>query len=261
MIISELNRRGTGYGDENVNIESLYFADDGLLLANSVEDAKNNLKIVIQVSREFGLEINKEKSNVMIFNMKEQPEQIEGIKVVDRIKYLGIEIDNKRNYFKTQRIKILEKARKLANMTYAVIEKSCNKLLIGKTYWKSVALPSILYGINVINLSEDDIKSLQTIENSVYRAILGAPDYAPNSTLRSEIGASLMKTRIINTRINYMKRMCERNKLLGLILHDLILEQNTKWIKVSMKYLDEVKLHIGDVETKSKREIKQICTI
>ena len=261
MIISELNRRGTGYRDENVNIESLYFADDGLLLANSVEDAKNNLKIVIQVSREFGLEINKEKSNVMIFNMKEQPEQIEGIKVVDRIKYLGIEIDNKRNYFKTQRIKILEKARKLANMTYAVIEKSCNKLLIGKTYWKSVALPSILYGINVINLSEDDIKSLQTIENSVYRAILGAPDYAPNSTLRSEIGASLMKTRIINTRINYMKRMCERNKLLGLILHNLILEQNTKWIKVSMKYLDEVKLHIGDVETKSKREIKQICAI
>ena len=60
-----------------------------------IEDAKNNLKIVIQVSREFGLEINKEKSNVMIFNMKEQPEQIEGIKVVDRIKYLGIEIDNK----------------------------------------------------------------------------------------------------------------------------------------------------------------------
>ena len=193
--------------------------------------------------------------------MKEQPEQIEGIKVVDRIKYLGFEIDNKRNYFKTQRIKILEKARKLANMTCAVIEKSCNKLLIGKTYWKSVALPSILYGINATNLTEDDIKSLHTIENSVYRAILGAPDYAPNSTLRCEIGASLMKTRIINTRINYTKRMCEKNKLLGLILHNLVIEQNTKWIKVSMKYLDEVKLHIGDVETKSKREIKQIYTI
>ena len=58
-----------------------------------------------------------------------------------------------------------------------------------------------------------------------------------------------------------MKRMCEKNKLLGLILHDLILEQNTKWIKVSMKYLDEVKLHIGDVETNSKREMKEICTI
>ena len=196
------------------------------MLANSIEDAKDNLKIVTQVSREFGLEINREKSNVMIMNMKEQPEQIEGIKMVNRIKYLGIGIDNKRNYFKTQKIKIIEKARKLANMTYAVIKKSCNKLLISRTYWKSVALPSILYGRNVINLTEDDIKSLQTIENSVYRAILGAPEYAPNSTLRSEIEASLMKTRIINTRINVMKRMCERNKLLGLILHNLVLEQN-----------------------------------
>ena len=44
-----------------------------------------------------------------------------------------------------------------------------------------------------------------------------------------------------------MKRMCERNKLLGLILHNL----------VSMKYLDEVKLHIGDVETNQK----EICTM
>ena len=54
-----------------------------------------------------------------------------------------------------------------------------------------------------------------------------------------------------------MKRMCERNKLLGLILHDLILEKNTKWIIVSMKYLDEVKLHIGDVETKSKEKLNR----
>ena len=59
--------------------------------------------------------------------------------------------------------------------------------------------------------------------------------------------------------------MWERHKLLGLILHNLVLEQNIEWIKVSMKYLlvDEVKLHhyIGDLETKLKREIKQICTV
>ena len=84
-------------------------------------------------------------------------------------------------------------------------------------------------------------------------AILCSPDYTPNSTLGSEIGVSLMKTRIISTRINYMKRIFERNKLLGLILHSLVLEQNTKWIKVSMKYLDEVKLRIGDIEKKIKK--------
>ena len=119
-----------------IKIYSLYFADDGLLLANNIEDATNNLKVVMQISREFGLEINKEKNNIIIFNIEQQPDTIEYIKVVNKIKYLGIEIDNKRNYFKTQRQNMLTKARKMANPTYCIIEKSRNKFLIGKTSWK-----------------------------------------------------------------------------------------------------------------------------
>ena len=72
--------------------------------------------------------------------MKNVPEEIEGIQITDHIKYLGTTIDNKKNYFKTQKENMFNKAIKLSNMTYSVIEKSCNKLLIGKTYWKSVAL-------------------------------------------------------------------------------------------------------------------------
>ena len=73
MIITELNDNGTGFTDEEINIKSLFFADDGLLLAQSIEDATDNLKIVTRISKEFGLDINKEKSNMMIFNMKQQP--------------------------------------------------------------------------------------------------------------------------------------------------------------------------------------------
>ena len=58
MIVSEINKRGTRYRDEVINIESLYFADDCLLLADSTEDAKNNLKVVIQISKEFKFKTN-----------------------------------------------------------------------------------------------------------------------------------------------------------------------------------------------------------
>ena len=64
---------------------------------------KINLDINTQISREYGLEINSEKSCVMIFNVKEQPEHLCNIKVVQKMKYLGLEIDNKRNYFKNYR--------------------------------------------------------------------------------------------------------------------------------------------------------------
>ena len=57
-------------------------------------------------SNTHGLKINSEKSCVMIFNVSEQPEHICNIKVVQEMKYIGIEIDNKINYFKTQREKL-----------------------------------------------------------------------------------------------------------------------------------------------------------
>ena len=31
----------------------------------------------------------------------------------------------------------------------AVIAKSCKKILIGKTYWKNAALPSIMHGTEI----------------------------------------------------------------------------------------------------------------
>ena len=36
----------------------------------------------------------------------------------------------KRNYFQTQRGKIIQNARKMPNITYSVIVKNCSKLLI-----------------------------------------------------------------------------------------------------------------------------------
>ena len=86
-----------------------------------------------------------------------------------------------------------------------------NKLFIGNTFWKSIALPSLLYGTNIINLIDDNIRELQTIENSVYRCILEAAHYSPNVTLRGELRASLMRKRVINGRINYIKDI-KRNR-------------------------------------------------
>ena len=60
----------------------------------------------------------------------------------------------------------------MANIIYSMIEKNCNKLLIEKTFLKSIALPSLLYGTNIINFIADNIRELQKIENSVYRCIL-----------------------------------------------------------------------------------------
>ena len=102
-------------------------------------------------------------------------DEIGGIKIVEEIKYLGVKIVNKKDMYQEQRRAMMKKAQKMGNLTHGIICRSCNKLMIGKTYWKNLALPGILYGINVITLTEKEVNQLQVIENGVYRRILGAP--------------------------------------------------------------------------------------
>ena len=64
MIIADLDRRGKGYNDEHASLKLLFFADDALKVYHSLKDAKYNLHIITQISKEF--EINLEKSRIMI---------------------------------------------------------------------------------------------------------------------------------------------------------------------------------------------------
>ena len=119
-------------------------------------------------------------------------------------------------------------------------------------------MPSILYGTNIINLTEDNINELQKIENSVYRSILGAAHYSPNVTLRGEIGASLVKKRVINGRINYIKGIqSNRNKLLETILWTIEIERETGWIKTTRKYINVTNINFNYITLNSKEYLKQ----
>ena len=249
----------TGAGFKNLlyTIAILFFADDGLILSQSIKQAENNIRKVINVSNSCGLDINKDKSQIIIFNMENKPESIENIKVSEKIKYLGITINDSKTCFKIQKEETLKKARKLANQTYSIIHKSCNKQLIGKTYWKCIALPSILYGSNIIQMSDKEIDQLQTLENSVYRQILGAPKYASNCTLRGEIGSSTMKKRIMEGKLTYMKNIMERdNQLLNNVLQTMKLEGYKSWMKTTIIYLSVLNLTPKDIEELSIKQIK-----
>ena len=106
---------------------------------------------------EYGLEINVDNSNIIIANMKEKPTDIARIKVVDSIKYLGVVVSGEKDCFKKHKAQIITKANRLANQISSIIAKSCNKMIIGKTFWKNVALPSILHGTNTIHFNKREI--------------------------------------------------------------------------------------------------------
>ena len=231
MIINEIQKKCYGFQNEQFKINCSLFADDSLILEENMMRLARTLKLTTEISAKYGLELNKDKSKIMILNGKTEQIEMEGVQIVNELKYLGFLINNKRNIFSKHKINNLKKAQKMCNMTYSVLERSVNKLLIGKTYWKQIIIPSILYGSGIIDFTKDELNKLQAIENSVYRKILGAPKYTPVECLRGDVGASSVVSRDIRTKLNYYKYIkTGNNKLLKDILTDME-EKNYEIVK------------------------------
>ena len=76
-IIEEMQRRGEMFEVDGIRLNSIWFADDSVLIANSIEAARANIKIVKRVAKGLGLEVNEAKSKVLIIKgKKEVREQI-----------------------------------------------------------------------------------------------------------------------------------------------------------------------------------------
>ena len=233
LIILHLNQAQTGFRDDICYIPALFYADDGLLLSQSETEAQLMLEILTDSAHACGLEINKDKSFVMLYNQTTNTESLHGIKVTNEIKYLGVNITNKRRCFGTYKKEKISEARKLSNVTAAVVAKSSNRLLIGKTYWKQVALPKFLYCQSVIPYTDNELEQLQKEENKAFRTILRVPKYTPNSFLKGEIGSSHMKSRDAKAKLLYTRHIMtySSNDLLKQCLLHRLENVKDKWTK------------------------------
>ena len=258
IIIKHLRKSNLGFRNSTFHIPLLFFADDGLILTNSVKEAKTLIKELHDISTKCGLEINKLKSHILIFNKKQELDQIENIEVVDSIKYLGVKICANKDCFLQQKEEMINKANRLANLLPAIIYKSTNRLLIGKTFWKNIALPRILFASTVVPLSRKQIDQLQKIENKAYRLIFNASKFTPISALRGEVGSSLMNSRIEKNKIVFIKHLiCSNNELLKSASLHHIRQGQSPWAKETRRLFYENGLNTNMLKNIDKSEIKK----
>ena len=82
IIINSIIESKLGYRDKEFYIPVLFYADDGLLLARSCEDAEEMIRMVVEVAGECGLRTNKGKSSVLLYNCREfKPDEVGRMKV------------------------------------------------------------------------------------------------------------------------------------------------------------------------------------
>merc|ERR1712033_11940 len=127
--VIEKLREETKYKIGTYEDNSLWLADDAPLIAESLPILEQLLNCLNIAGREYGLEINKEKTKILKIRGEEGDYRIKDYEMVEEATYLGITIggENGRKIFQIENKNVLDKAKKKVNMVMGEVRKSADK--------------------------------------------------------------------------------------------------------------------------------------
>merc|ERR1712121_113003 len=240
---------------------SLWFADDATLIAKSKQILHQLLRCLEKSGKKYGLEINKEKTKIIKIRGKEDNYKINGYEMVQEAEYLGITVvgGKGREIYQKENEIILNRSKIQVGTIMGNVRKSADKVIIGKAMWKQKSLPAILYGRAILPTPKYIEKELQEDENRVWKHVLGVGGYSTVAALRGEIGSSLMRTRIMNNALQYVRSALSGNfPKIKEMVEDIIKRKRGKWFKIADAYIEELKITWDMMYTLTKKDIKKL---
>ena len=259
-MIEDLRNQAEKYKIRKYEDNSLWLADDATIIAKDEDTLVKTLKILEETGRKNGLELSEEKTKIMKIRGPGEGKMVGRFKVEKEARYLGIQIGGRgRNIFDAENKICLKKAEKKANGVMSQIKKSADKVIVGKAIWKLMAIPALLFGRAVVTTTRTNIEKLQIIENKVWRYLLGIGGYSTVEALRGEIGASMVKSRIMETMLLYMiDTLSSQFANVKIMMEDTIQKKKGKWYKAIEEYRLELGLTWKELRKIDKPTLKKI---
>lgn len=256
-----------GYKKDELEIDCLAFADDLAILAESLEDAIEQINILKEIAEKSGLQISFEKTEY-ITNVNDAPKTMKTkygkINRVTKFKYLGeiIEANASDKEGITARTRKMETAFQLTKNTYNKKSISINGKL---RHYNTVVKPECLYASECLNMNmKGQMEEVAKKERKIIRRIIG-PRYENGIwKLRSnkevyektdKIEDVMRKRRV--SFYAHLKRMDE-NRLTRSIFNYFDKNPKTKstWFKEVKKDLIEMNIEEKDISNRDQMRHK-----
>ena len=122
-----------------------------------------------------------------------------------------------------------------------------------------MAIPALLFGRAVVTTTKGNIEKLQRLENKVWRYLLGIGGYSTVEALRGEIGASMVKSRIMETMLLYMiDTLASDFTNVKLMMEDTLSKKKDKWFNAVEEYRIELDLSWDRLKAMDRPTLKKI---
>ena len=221
LIMEELTQRvkkvGVGVKINQEKLCILVFADDVILLAESMGDLQKLLDEVEEFSRDIKLQFGIDKCKILPINMDVNEREAnkgrllgEELDFIEEYKYLGLIID--KTGLEKERNGRRKKAEKMYGIINGKINCRANKYEVMRGLWKGIAVPTIMYGMEIIDFGKKEEKGLEIVQNRAARRALGANKHVGMEALRGEMGWSSFEERIDKAKIKYRLRLEHMNE-------------------------------------------------
>ncbi|KAJ3449729.1 hypothetical protein M0812_05888 [Anaeramoeba flamelloides] len=189
------------------------YADDLIIILNGKDQKEiinNKLKPIYKIIKNFGLKVNEKKTEIT--------------QDLSSIKYLGIWLE------KEKHIKMnLQKASiNFSNYYYIYCNSNLSNALRIQLF-KSIILPQILYGLDIYNLNNKEIKTIDIWINKKLKCILKIQHGTPTDILRMETRIEPIQFSILKRKAKFIQKISELN--LKYLSHELKLPDipNINW--------------------------------
>ena len=196
-LVQQLNCSGLGINLDTVNIAAVVFADDIVLIGKSDEALTKLMEITRSFFKAHRLELSEKKSKVMSYNSTTGHTTFTGptlapisLEEVLCFKYLGIPVCcTPYNLFKNYNDQVKKRSQSYLTNILSMTKTGPNRADLAYTLWTQCALPSILYGCEVMPLTQTTIAEVEKCQTQVGKFILQLP--RSSASVSSSLDAGL----------------------------------------------------------------------
>lgn len=216
-LINRLRRSGLGCKISGIYVGCLLYADDIMLLSNSVMAMQSMLEICDEFALDFDVKFNNKKSVAMRIGTRWKAQCAQLIlghvplAYVSSCKYLGVQIVSGKS-FGCSVDNARHKFYRMFNCLYSRTSMASSELLtiqLMRTY----CLPVLLYGMEAVSIKRADVNSLNRCLDSVIYKVFSVREHVNINFIRQQLGLGDIGSMIIERSNKFMKEVISNNNL------------------------------------------------
>ena len=193
----ELNSSGLGIILDNLNLSALLFADDLVIIGKSRQALATLMSKTRTFFHKHRLDISVLKSKIMNHDSSTGKTTFQDfndlppltLENVVFFKYLGVTVSSSpHSFFKNFNETVKKKASAYLSSVLSMTKTGPDRSEMAYMTWKHIALPAILYGSEVMPLTQDTISSIESCQTRIAKFILQVPQSSANVSSNLDAG-------------------------------------------------------------------------